>query len=102
MTCANSGWPLSASMTAATPSCRPTRRLSRCATSCVRTTRDDCPMRDSTVSRTLRSSDCASSTMTNASCSERPRMCVSGSTSSISRSMTSSSTCGETSAPRVS
>jgi hypothetical protein len=44
------------------------------------------PIRDSTVSSTLRSSDCASSTITNASCSERPRMWVSGSTSSMPRS----------------
>jgi hypothetical protein len=43
VTWANSGWPLSASMTAATPSCRPTRRLSRCATSWVSTTREPCP-----------------------------------------------------------
>lgn len=49
----------------------------------VSTTRDPVPSRDSTVSRTLRSSDCASSTMTNESCSERPRMWVSGSTSSM-------------------
>ena len=70
--CANSGWPLSFSITAATPSWRPTRRLSRCATSWVSTTRDPAPSRDSTVSSTLRSSDCASSTMTNESCSERP------------------------------
>ena len=37
---ANSGWPLSFSITAATPSCRPTRRLSRWATSWVSTTRE--------------------------------------------------------------
>ena len=49
-------------------------------------------MRDSTVSNTLRSSDWASSTITNASCSERPRMWVSGSTSSMSRCSTSSMT----------
>ena len=49
-------------------------------------------MRLSTVSSTLRSSDCASSTITNASCSERPRMCVSGSTSSRPRATTSSTT----------
>ena len=40
VTCANSGCPLSVSITAATPSCRPTRRLSRCATSWVSTTRE--------------------------------------------------------------
>src|SRR4051794_24442263 len=66
VTCANRGWPFSFSTTATTPSCRPTRRLSRCATSCVRTTREPSPMRERTVSRTLRSNDCASSTMTNA------------------------------------
>lgn len=38
--CANSAWPLSVSITDATPSCRPTRRLSRWATSCVSTTRE--------------------------------------------------------------
>ena len=59
-------------------------------------------MRDSTVSSTLRSSDCASSTMTNASCRDRPRMCVSGSTSSIPRSTISSTTSCVVSAPRVS
>ena len=59
-------------------------------------------MRDSTVSSTLRSRFCASSTMTKASCSERPRMWVSGSTSSIPRSMTSSTTSGATSDSRVS
>ena len=59
-------------------------------------------MRESTVSSTLRSSDCASSTMTNESCSERPRMWVSGSTSSMPRSITSSMTSADTSAPSVS
>ena len=34
------------------------------------------PIRESTVSNTLRSRDWASSTTTKASCSERPRMCV--------------------------
>ena len=89
-------------MTAATPSCRPTRRLSRCATSWVSTTRDPVPSRDNTVSSTLRSNDCASSTMTNASCNERPRMWVSGSTSNMPRASTSSTTSEDTSAPRVS
>ena len=102
VTWANSGWPLSFSITAAMPSCRPTRRLSRWATSWVRTTRELVPRRESTVSSTLRSSDWASSTMTKASCSERPRMWVSGRTSSIPRSMTSSTTLEDTSAPRVS
>src|SRR6266480_3395225 len=81
--CANSGWPLSFSITAITPSCRPTRRLSRCAMSWVSTTREPEPIRDSTVSSTPRSSDCASSTITNASCSDRPLMWVSGSTSNM-------------------
>ena len=40
--------------------------------------REPAPSRDSTVSRTLRSSDCASSTITKESCRERPRMWVSG------------------------
>src|SRR5699024_726918 len=62
--CEKSGWPLRVSMTAATPSWRPTRRLSRCATSWVRTIFEFCPTRDITVSRTLRSRLCASSTMT--------------------------------------
>src|SRR5699024_11776747 len=61
------------------------RRLSRWATSWVSTTREFCPMRESMVSSTLRSSDCASSTITKASWRERPRMCVSGSTSSMPR-----------------
>jgi hypothetical protein len=100
--CANNGWPLSFSITAATPSWRPTRRLSRWATSWVSTTRDPAPSRDNTVSSTLRSSDCASSTITNESCSERPRMCVSGSTSSMPRESTSSSTAGLASPSRVS
>ena len=60
------------------------------------------PIRDSTVSSTLRSSDCASSTITNASCRERPRMWVSGSTSSIPRSSTSSMTSRDVTALRVS
>jgi hypothetical protein len=94
VTWAKSGWPLSFSTTATTPSCRPTRRLSRWATSWVSTTLELAPMRDSTVSSTLRSSDCASSTITNASCSERPRMWVSGSTSSMPRSRISSTTSG--------
>jgi fumarate hydratase class I len=47
VTWANSGWPLSFSMTAATPSCRPTRRLSRWATSWVSTTRE--PARSATA-----------------------------------------------------
>src|SRR5665647_1090678 len=102
VTCAKSGWPLRVSITAATPSCRPTLRLSRCATSWVRITREFRPTRDSTVRSTLRSNDWASSTITNASCSERPRMCVSGSTSSMSRSTISSTTSRDTSAPRVS
>ena len=59
-------------------------------------------MRESTVSSTLRSSDWASSTITNASCSERPRMWVSGITSSMPRSRISSTTSPEVSAPRVS
>ena len=46
--------------TTTTPSCRPTRRLSRWATSWVSTTLELAPMRESTVSSTLRSSDCAS------------------------------------------
>ncbi len=100
--CANSGCPLSFSITAAMPSCRPTRRLSRCATSCVSTTREPAPSRDSTVSSTLRSNDCASSTTTNESCSDRPRMWVSGSTSIIPRASTSSMTSAVTSAPSVS
>lgn len=94
VTCANSGFPLRVSTTAVTPSCRPTLRLSRWATSWVRTTRDDWPMRESTVRSTLRSSDWASSTMTKASCSERPRMWVSGRTSRMSRSAISSMTLG--------
>ena len=102
VTCAKSGCPLSFSTTATTPSWRPTRRLSRWATSWVSTTREPVPIRDNTVSSTLRSNDCASSTMTNESCSERPRMWVSGSTSSMSRSMTSSMTSRLTSAPSVS
>ena len=102
VTWANSGWPLSFSTTATTPSCRPTRRLSRWATSWVSTTRESCPIRLSTVSSTLRSSDWASSTMTKASCRERPRMWVSGSTSSSPRSTTSSITTFEVTAPRVS
>ena len=81
-------------MTAATPSWRPTRRLSRWAMSWVSTTREPAPSRDNTVSKTLRSSDWASSTMTNESCSERPRMCVNGGTSSMPRARTSSSTAG--------
>ena len=40
VTWAKSGWPLSFSTTATTPSCRPTRRLSRWATSWVSTTRE--------------------------------------------------------------
>ena len=56
----------------------------------------------STVSSTFRSSDCASSTITYASCSDRPRMWVRGSTSSRSRAITSATTSGLTSAPRVS
>ena len=40
VTCAKSGWPLSFSITATTPSCRPTRRLSRWAMSWVSTTRE--------------------------------------------------------------
>ena len=99
---AKSGWPFSVSMTEATPSWRPTRRLSRWATSWVSTTREFWPMRESTVSSTLRSSDCASSTITNASCSDRPRMWVSGSTSRMPRSTTSSSTFSLTRAPSVS
>ena len=67
VTCANNGWPLSFSTTATTPSCLPTRKLSRCATSCVKTTRLSLPMRESTVSKTFRSSDCASSTITKVS-----------------------------------
>src|SRR5580765_5066655 len=55
VTWAKSGWPLSFSMTAAIPSCRPTRRLSRWATSWVRTTLEFCPIRESTVRSTLRS-----------------------------------------------
>ena len=100
--CANSGCPFNVSITEATPSKRPTRRLSRWATSWVSTTREFCPIRLSTVSSTFRSRDCASSTITNASCSERPRMCVSGSTSRMPRSRTSSSTFSETIAPSVS
>src|SRR6185437_12576350 len=72
VTCANSGWPFSFSITATTPSWRPTRRLSRCATSWVSTTRDPATIRDSTVSSTPRSRDWASSTITNESCSDRP------------------------------
>jgi hypothetical protein len=102
VTCANSGCPLSFSITETTPSCRPTRRLSRWATSWVSTTREPLPIRDSTVSSTLRSSDCASSTITKESCSERPRMWVSGSTSSMPRSTTSSMTSEVVSAERVS
>ncbi|CFE39909.1 Uncharacterised protein [Mycobacterium tuberculosis] len=68
----------------------------------VNTTREPVPNRDSTVSNTLRSSDCASSTMTNESCNERPRMWVSGSTSSMPRDSTSSSTAGLASPSRVS
>ncbi|SLI70866.1 Uncharacterised protein [Mycobacteroides abscessus subsp. abscessus] len=54
------------------------------------------------MSSTLRSSDCASSTITNESCSERPRMWVSGNTSSMSRLSTSSITSGEARPSRVS
>src|SRR5450631_527146 len=99
---AKSGWPLSASMTAATPSWRPTRRLSRWATSWVRTTLEFWPILESTVSSTLRSRDCASSTMTKASCNDRPRMWVNGMTSNIPRSIISSTTSVETRAPSVS
>lgn len=59
-------------------------------------------MRESMVSSTLRSKDCASSTITKASCRERPRMWVSGITSSIPRESTSSMTFWETIEPRVS
>src|SRR5581483_8551862 len=92
VTWANSGWPLSFSITAITPSCLPTRRLSRWAMSWVSTTRDPWPIRDSTVSSTPRSSDCASSTITKASCSDRPLMWVSGRTSNMSLATTSSMT----------
>ena len=51
VTWAKSGCPFSVSTTATTPSWRPTRKLSRWATSWVRTTRDDWPMRESTVSK---------------------------------------------------
>src|SRR5215470_13885883 len=102
VTCANNGCPFSFSVTATTPSCRPTRRLSRCATSWVSTTRDPEPIRDRTVSKTPRSSDWASSTITNESCSERPRMWVSGSTSNMSRASTSSITAWEVTADKVS
>src|SRR5581483_10048619 len=102
VTCANSGWPLSFSITAITPSCLPTRRLSRWAMSWVSTTREPAPIRDNTVSSTPRSSDWASSTMTKASCSDRPRMCVSGSTSNMSRPSTSSMTSWLVTADRVS
>ncbi len=68
----------------------------------VSTTREPDPIRDSTVSRTPRSRDWASSTMTNASCSDRPLMWVSGSTSNMSRAITSSMTSWVVTAVRVS
>ena len=70
--------PFSFSTTATTPSYRPTRGCPAVPTSWVRTTREPAPIRERTVSRTLRSSDWASSTITNASCRDRPRICVSG------------------------
>ncbi len=68
----------------------------------VSTTRDPEPILDSTVSSTPRSSDCASSTITNASCSDRPLMWVSGRTSNMSLAMTSSMTSCVVTADRVS
>ncbi|SKU78509.1 Uncharacterised protein [Mycobacteroides abscessus subsp. abscessus] len=50
----------------------------------------------------MRSSDCASSTITKESCSDRPRMWVSGSTSSMPRESTSSMTAGDANPSRVS
>jgi 2-C-methyl-D-erythritol 4-phosphate cytidylyltransferase len=102
VTWANSGCPLSFSITATTPSCRPTRRLSRWAMSWVSTTREPAPILDSTVSSTPRSSDWASSTITNESCSDRPRMWVSGRISSMSRARTSSITSFDVTADSVS
>ncbi len=64
----------------------------RWATSWVRTTRELARFGTERSAGRLRSSDCASSTITKASCSERPRMCVSGRTSSIPRLSTSSMT----------
>ncbi len=68
----------------------------------VSTTREPDPIRDSTVSSTPRSSDWASSTITKASCSDRPRMWVSGSTSIMSRAITSLMTSWVVTADRVS
>src|SRR5699024_12155604 len=59
-------------------------------------------MRESIVSSTLRSRDWASSTITKASWRERPRMWVSGSTSSMPRESTSSMTFWDTIEPSVS
>ena len=60
------------------------------------------PIRDSTVSRTLCSRDWASSTITNESCRDRPRMWVRGSTSNMSRASTSLITSWEVTADSVS
>ena len=84
--CANSGWPLSLSMTATMPSWRPTRRLSRSATSWVSTTlggADAAEHREQHVA--LHAGPRRRSRSRRASV--RPRMWVSGSTSSRPRSI---------------